>query len=193
MSMTLILWKAPVVREPDQAQALLAGWSQTGDESAFEPSADVTRFLDEIRAHYPDDPDSGADESSPWACWPIPDSDRLVDLSLRWSANDAVLKLIEDLARDFKLVLYDPQGPDMHLPDDPVDSGPIPPLTAWQWLKTFAIPAFLVALTYAAWHIPFGWLRWPAVIIVGFVALAGLFVLWLAVGSALGLIKEEAD
>jgi hypothetical protein len=42
MSETLILWKAPVVDDPDEAARLLAPYYDDGDESAFEPSPDVT-------------------------------------------------------------------------------------------------------------------------------------------------------
>ena len=48
--------------------------------------------------------------------------------------------------------------------------------------------AFLLGLTYAAWLIPIGWLKWPAVIVAGFVAAAGLFVLGGMVAAALGWI-----
>ena len=32
-------------------------------------------------------------------------------------------------------------------------------------------------LTYAAWLIPIGWIRWPAVVVTGFIAAAAWFVL----------------
>jgi hypothetical protein len=177
MSMTLLLWKAPVVREAEEAEALLARWYETGDESAFEPSKDIARFLDEIRAHYPDDVES-ADELTPWSSWPIPDSDRIVDLSIRWSANDSVLEVIEDLARDFRLVRYDPQGPDVHLPDDPIDNEPVPPPTFADRLKIWAMALGLAALTYAAWLIPIGWIRWPLVIVGGFLTISAFIVVY---------------
>jgi hypothetical protein len=190
MSMTLILWKAPVVREAEEADTLLKCWHDTGDESAFEPSRDIARFLEEIRAHYPDDVES-ADHLTPWSSLPIPDSDRIIDLSIRWGASDSVIETIWDLARDFGLVLYDPQGPDVHLPDDPIDSGPIPPPTAWEWFKGFAIAAVLCALTYAAWQIPVWWLKWPAVIVAGFMAAAGTFVVGCMIAGILGFIDIE--
>jgi hypothetical protein len=189
--MTLILWKAPVVREAEEAEALLESWYESGDESAFEPSRDVKRFLDEIRAHYPDDFEGGADDLSPWSSWPIPESDRIVELGIRWSASNSAIETIEDLARTFGLLLYDPQGPEVHLPDDPIDTEPTPPPSLMDAVKFLPLAILLLALTYAAWLIPIGWIRWPAVIVAGFVALAGLFVLWLVLGSALGLIKDE--
>jgi hypothetical protein len=37
MSMTLILWKGPVVNDPDAAAALIRPWSDAGDESSWPP------------------------------------------------------------------------------------------------------------------------------------------------------------
>ena len=48
--------------------------------------------------------------------------------------------------------------------------------------------AVLLGLTYAAWLIPIGWIKWPAVIVAGFVASAGLFVLGGMIAAALGFI-----
>ena len=49
----------------------------------------------------------------------------------------------------------------------------------------------LIGLTYAAWQIPIGWLRWPAVIVTGFIAAAGLFVFFLMIAGALGFIDAN--
>ena len=51
--MTLILWKAPVVDDPDEAARLLQPWYDSEDESAFEPSADIATVADELRRLYP--------------------------------------------------------------------------------------------------------------------------------------------
>jgi hypothetical protein len=42
--MTLLLWKAPVVDDSDQAEALLKPYYDRGDESAFEPSDAVAEM-----------------------------------------------------------------------------------------------------------------------------------------------------
>ncbi|HEU0310590.1 MAG TPA: hypothetical protein VFR36_05160, partial [Sphingomicrobium sp.] len=70
---------------------------------------------------------------------------------------------------------------------------PIPPPTFRDWLTITAICAFLLALTYAAWLIPIGGLRWPAVIIAGFVAAAGLFVLGGMIAAVLGIVDVNED
>jgi hypothetical protein len=129
------------------------------------------------------------DEGSPWADLPFWQSDRLLALSIRWGADDDVVAAIYALARVQELVLYDPQGPDVLLPTDPIeDLTDVPRPTAWEWFKVIAIAAILVALTWAAWQIPIGWLRWPAVIAAGFFAAAGLFVLGAMIAGILGFI-----
>ena len=186
MSMTLILWKAPVVDDPDKAKALLTPWYITEDESAFEPSADLKTVHDILLKQYPFDWNHGSD---PWAD-PPQVTDRMLVLSIRWGSESRVLADITALARKFDLVLYDPQGPDVFLSTDPIEElTGVPPPTAWEWFKSLAIPAVLIALTYAAWLIPVGWIRWPAVIVAGFFAAAGLFVSGLMIAAALGFIN----
>lgn len=216
MSMTLMLWKAPVVEDADEAKAMTEAWYETEDDSAFEPNEDIAKVADELRRRWPYRELSNeetvarmsdeerkqyslealqeiwgvdVDEGTPWADLPFWQSDRLLALSIRWSADDEVVAAIYALARKFELVLYDPQGPDVFLPTDPIEQlTEIPPPTAVEWFKIIAICAFLLALTYAAWLIPIGWIRWPAVIVAGFVAAAGLFVLGGMIAAILGFI-----
>jgi hypothetical protein len=216
MSLTLILWKAPLVEDADEAKALLEPWYATEDDSAFEPSEEIARVADELRrrwpyrelsneetvARMPEDERRQYDEEglkeirgvdepegSPWADLPFWQSDRLLVLDIRWGAGDEVVTAIYALARTCELVLYDPQGPDVFLPTDPLPSDEPEPLpTVWDWLKIIGMCAFLLALTYAAWLIPIGWIRWPAVFVTGFVAAAGLFVLGGMIAAILGII-----
>jgi hypothetical protein len=186
MSMTLILWKAPVVDDPDEAKALLTPWYATDDESVFEPSNDLKTVYDILLKQYPFDWERASD---PWAD-PPQVTDRLLVLGIRWGTQSRVLADITALARKFGLVLYDPQGPDVFLSTDPIEEvTESPPPTAWEWFKSLAIPAVLLALTYAAWLIPIGWIRWPAVIVAGFFLAAGLFVSGLMIAAALGFIN----
>jgi len=39
--------------------------------------------------------------------------------------------------------------------------------------------------------IPIGWLRWPAAVLIGFFAAAGLFVLGLLMAHRIGLMKLD--
>lgn len=190
--MTLILWKAPVVADHDEAKALTHDWYETGDDSAFEPSEDIARLADELRKRWPDEYESDPPEGCPWADLPFEQSDRLLAIHIRWGADDAAIAAIYVLAKKHELVLYDPQGPDVFLPTDPLETGPIPPPTAFEWFKAVAIAAVLVGLTYAAWLIPIGWVRWPAVIVVGFLAAAGLFVVGAMLAGALGIIDVNS-
>lgn len=214
--MTLILWKAPVVRKAEDAEPLLKPFYDRSDDAAFEPSPDIAAMADELRRLYPwrllsneeavaqmseeeqgqYTPEGlseirGAEGGEYFANLPWFQSDRLLVLDIVWSASDAFIDDIERLAREHGLVLYDPQGPDVHLPDDPIDTQPTPAPTLMEALKFLPLVAILLAVTYAAWLIPYGWLRWPAVIVAGFITSAALFVAWLTIGGALGLIKDD--
>ena len=202
MSMTLILWKAPVVDDPYEAAALLEPWYESEDDSAFEPSPDIAIVADELRRLYPYrmlsneetiarmseekrrqySPEAlkeviGAESDGPWGDLPFYQSDRLLALDLRWGADDRAIAAIYVLAKKLGLVLFDPQGPDVFLPTDPLDEPmEFPGFGLVDWLKIGAMVLALSALTYAAWLIPH-WVRWPAVVIAGFFASAAWFVL----------------
>ena len=192
MSMTLILWKAPVVGDPDEAKVLLEPWYEHGDDSAFELSEDIARAADMLRSRWPDNYESDPPDDCPWADMPFEQTDRLLALDVRWGADDEAIAAIYVIAKKLELVLYDPQGPDIFLPGDPIDPGPVPPPTLWEWFKGIALAAFLCALTYGAWLIPIWWLRWPAVIVAGFLAVAGLFVLGAMIAGVLGIVDVNA-
>ena len=203
MSMTLILWKAPVVDDPDDAQELLKDWYETEDDSAFEPSGDIAIVAEELRRLYPwrdltneetvarmseeersrYKPEAlreirGVEGGDPWAEMPFYQTDRLLSVEVRWGADDAVIAAIVALARKYELVLYDPQGPDVFLPTDPIEElTEFPGFKLGDWLSIACMVAALTGLTYGAWLLPIGWLRWPLVVIVGFVAAAAWFVL----------------
>jgi len=100
--MTLILWKAPVVDDPDEAKALLTPWYVTEDESAFTPSGDLKAVYDILLEQYPFDWDRGSD---PWAD-PPQVSDRMLVLSIRWGTQSPVLADITALARKFDSTVY---------------------------------------------------------------------------------------
>lgn len=204
MSMTLLLWKAPVVEDADEAERLTHAWYDSEDDSAFEPSEDIAKVANELRRRWPYrelsneetvarmseerraeySPEAlkeiwGIDEpeGSPWADLPFWQSDRLLALSVRWGADDEVVAAIYALAKVSELVLYDPQGPDVFLPTDPIEElTEFPGFGLGDWLKIGAIVAGLSAVTYGAWLIPH-WLKWPVVVVAGFFALTAWFVL----------------
>ena len=104
MSMSMILWKAPVVGDPRAAEVLLEPFYERGDDSGFEASGEIKRCADELRRRFSDDPSPGPpDESSPWAERPFHQSERLLFLTPRPSAGDEVLDAVADLAYEHGL------------------------------------------------------------------------------------------
>lgn len=220
--MDLYLWKSPVTDDEDEARRLVDRYFDNNEQGVFERSADIAAAADELLRLYPYWPVSGEElvagmseeergqytqeglaqlresgsysqgKGGPWADLPFEQSNNLLVLSIRWSAHDGVLDDIVRIGRERELVIYDPQGPSIYLPDDPIDEDTEDPSPTFRdWFTIIAVCAFLLALTYAAWLIPIGWIRWPAVIIAGFVAAAGLFVLGGMIAAALGFIDLE--
>jgi hypothetical protein len=161
--MTLFLGKAPVVDDPDEAERLLQPVNDREDESAFQPSADVATVSAELLRRFPE-----ADDG-PWADFPPRGrEDRLLILSIRWSASDAVLDAITDLAREHELVLYDPQGPDVHLPSDPIETEPVPPPRVSDHLAIAAMGLAAAGVFWLGWWIDVPVLGWLLMIVGGF-------------------------
>jgi len=171
MSMTLVLWKAPLVRESEEAEELLKPYYERGDESAFEPSDDIMKVSSELLARFPDT------EDGPWSDYPPYDNNRILMLGIRWGADNAVIDAITELARKHDLIVYDPQGPDVHLPDEPIDPTPIPPPSATDILK-FVPMAFIAAgIFMLGWWIDVPVINWILMIVGGFFFSVVLFLL----------------
>ncbi len=188
MSMTLILWKTPVVDDPDEAKALLAPYVESEDESSFAPSTDLTLLTDALFGLYPYD----ESDESPWSDPPML-SDRIVALDIRWGADNAVLDTILQLAREHELVLFDPQGPDIHCPPwaaDDSEHGPRAP-TPGEYVRTLALGAVGVLLVVGGWVASIPVLSWLLIAVGGFVAI--LAVLFLAVAIRYSLFGAPAD
>jgi hypothetical protein len=220
--MDLYLWKAPVADDEEEAGKLVGRYLEDGERGVFEPSPDIAAAAEELlrlypywhvpgeklvtgmseaeRSQYSEEGlaqlrESGSydqGKGGPWADLPFEQTDNLLVLSIRWSAHDGVLDDIVRVGRERELVIYDPQGPSIYLPTDPVEE-PVEQTraTVGDWVSIIALCAVLLGLTYAAWLIPIGWLRWPAVIIAGFVASAGLFVLGGMVAATLGFMDLD--
>jgi hypothetical protein len=171
MSMTLVLWKAPLVDDEDEAKRLLEPYYEREDDSAFEPSADIAAVSTELLRRYP------YAEDGPWADFPHEQTERLLLLSIRWSADDAVLDAIEQLAREHELVLYDPQGPHVQLPTDPIDSGPTPPPRFRDYLAFVLIGLAAAGVFWLGWRIDVPVLDWILMIIGGFGVSVVVFLL----------------
>ena len=171
MSMTLILWKAPHVDDPDEAARLLAPYYDRGDESAFQPSRDLATVAAELRRRFPD-----ADDG-PWADTPPEASDRVLLLGIRWGADAAVLDAVTELAREHELVLYDPQGPDVHLPTDPVEPEPASPPRLVDHLKILLIGLVAAGTFWLGWWTDVPVLGPLLMIVGGFFVLVVLFLI----------------
>jgi hypothetical protein len=177
MSMTLVLWKAPVVDDPDEAKALLQPYYENEDDSAFEPSEDIARVREELLRRFPDDPSGEGTASGPWADFPPEETDRLLLLSIRWGADNAVLDATMALAREHGLVFYDPQGPHVQLPTDPiVDAEPLR-LGFADYAKTVLFVLAGVVLFAAGWWLPIPVLNWLLMIAGGFLTSVAVFLL----------------
>ena len=160
--MTLILWKAPVVRETDEAERLLKPYYDQSDDSAFEASADIAKVADELLRRFPDG------EDGPWSDSPPEQTERILLLGIRSGADDAVIDAVVELAREHELVLYDPQGPDIHVPGDPAESCPVPPVRLVDHLKVLLMGLAAAAVFWLGWRIDVAVLHWLLMIVGGF-------------------------
>ena len=174
--MTLILWKGPVVDEPDEAARLLAPYYERRDDTAFESSVELAKVSNELRRRYPDV------ERGPWADdLPPKEVDRVLRLTVRRSADVAVLNEIVELARDYGLTVYDPQGPSFYLPHrvaaGPVTTGPIPRPGLGDYLKVIAMGIVAAGVFLLGWRIQVPVLDWILMIVGGFFFTVILFLL----------------
>lgn len=177
MSMTLVLWKAPVVDDPDEAKALLQPYYGNEDDSVFEPSADIARVRAELLRRFPDEPSGEREASSPWADFPPEETDRLLLLSIRWGADNAIFDATMALAREHGLVLYDPQGPHVQLPSDPIVEAEPLRLGFAEYAKTLLMVLAGATLFAGGWWLPVPVLNWLLMIVGGFVTSVAVFLL----------------
>ena len=168
VSMDLYVWKHPFVTDTDEAQCLITH----EDESVFGPSAELEQFYAELMELFPAPEAFTVEELErnpvPWADSPH-GSDRLVWLSIRWSAKDEDLDTIVELARNHDLVLYDPQGPSFHSPADENEGVPYAP-TAGEYVRGVLLAAFGLLLALLAWKASIPVLSWIVIFVGGFVA-----------------------
>ena len=159
MSMDLYLWKSPVTDDEEEAGRLIDRYFDDKEQDVFEPSPDIAAAAEELLRLYPYWPVSGEEllasmsdeeksrytaqglaelrefgsytqaEDGPWSDIPFHQTDNLLVLNIRWSADNKVLDDIVRIGRERELVIYDPQGPSVYLPSDPVDAEPDPPMT----------------------------------------------------------------
>ena len=109
--------------------------------------------------------------------FPQNQTDRLLLLGIRWGADNAVLDAIVELAREHELVLYDPQGPDVRLPGDPVESGPIPRPRLVDYFMVLLMGLAAAGVFWLGWRIDVPVLNWLLMIIGGFFVTVVVFLL----------------
>ena len=172
--MDLYVWKAPVTDDTDEALRLL----ELDDESVFEPSAELERFYAELLERFPPPESFALDElataATPWADGPD-GSNRLVSLSIRWSANGDDLDAIVDLARKHDLVLYDPQGPSFHSPAPEHEDEPYVP-SLGDYVRVLLMAGVGLLLIVLAWKASIPVLSWIVMFVGGFVAFVAVFL-----------------
>jgi len=180
MSFDLVAWKAPAVKDEDEALAILRRFDAAEDPDIFEQSEDLLRFYDDLLARYPAletfDADDERLKRTPWSETPER-SDRVIEMSIRWHAPDEALDTIVELARKYDLVLYDPQGPALHSPD--IYSGPEDIAgQAWYALRGGGVGLSMVV---AGTFIPYRLVSWPLFVVGGFLVVMTVYtlvVLW---------------
>lgn len=175
VSITLILWKAPIVDHPDEAARLLGPYYERGETSAFESSPDISRVSNELRRRFPDS------ERGPWADGlPPTEVDRVLRLAIRRSADASVVNEIVELARTYDLVVYDPQGPAFYLPHQVV-ARPIPRPSVGVYLRVIVMGLAAASVFVLGWRIQVPVLDWILMIAGGFFLTVILFLLCLMI------------
>ena len=180
--MDLYVWKRPFTTDEDEARRLVTH----EDESVFEPSAELEQFYAELMEIFPPPEAFTAEEQErnpvPWADSPS-GSDRLVWLSIRWSAEDDDLDTIVELARKHELILYDPQGPCFHSPADENEGVESPP-TVGSYVRGALLAAFGLLLAWLAWKASIPVLSWIAIF-------AGAFVTFVAASTTIAVAVQH--
>ena len=175
MGYTVLLWKAPVVRDADDAERLTKPYYETSDESAFEPSADVTAVADELARRFPDGIEGLSDDPTKGTI------DRILVVHTSWGMAEPIGEAAFELARKHGLVLYDPQGPEVYLPTDPIDPEPeIPEQPRWVgFLKIVGTVAVAAGVFWLGFWIEVPVLNWILRIVGGFFLSVTLFTLYI--------------
>src|SRR5262245_17089329 len=202
MSYDLYVWKGPIVRNPEDAAALV---DRSDDpESPFEPSLDVTNFYDELVEHFPpleSYEESALADRSVETWWSVsPErSDRFIELHLHWGGPDDLAEFIYQRARRHALVLYDPQGPDVHLPDDVLTrgggpEGEWPPFRKRDAARAASAALIGLAIAIVSWKLnvllgmEMAIVAWNlnVLIVSGVAIVVGLFLFVMAIATFIG-------
>jgi len=171
VGVTFFLWAAPTVDHPDEAARLLEPYYERGDASAFESSPNIAIVSDELRRRFSDP------EGEPWAeGLPPKVVDRVLRLAIHPSADATIVNEIVEVAHEYRLVVYDPQGPSFYLPRRVV-AAPVPPPRLGDYLKVMGMGIAAVGVFLLGWWIQVPVLTWALMIVGGFFLTVILFLL----------------
>jgi hypothetical protein len=96
------------------ARALLDACYRTNVHVQGDLDHRIVAFYEAIRAVHPDSPPY--DDATPWSSMPLGIGIDHVFMNIRWSTDHTVVALIQRLAAEHGLVLYDPQDDTVYLP-----------------------------------------------------------------------------
>jgi hypothetical protein len=117
VSFDLIVIAAPPGADEAAARAVLEHcFPGNGTHREGELDERIAGFYADLRANYPDLPPY--DDNTPWSVMPLDTGIDHVVMNLRWSADDDVIDLIQQLATRHGLVLYDCQDGMVYLPPE---------------------------------------------------------------------------
>jgi hypothetical protein len=110
VSHTLLVWGSPVPANAREASALI----QRSPATTFDATPALAAFVADLLREFPsitDDP-----KRSPWSVMPTP-TERFLELDLSSRVKDADVERVFALARQHRLVVYDPEGPALYPPE----------------------------------------------------------------------------
>ena len=113
----------------------------------------------------------------PHSFWRLPNGNVLATFQMQHDSLGIAPGGLVELTRAHELVLYDPQGPDIHLPGDPVESGPIPPPRLADHLTFVLMGLAAAGVFWLGWWIDVPVLDWILMIIGGFFLSVIVFLL----------------
>jgi hypothetical protein len=101
----------------DDAVRVMVKRCRSGTHPDGELDERIVGFHESLRSRYPDFPPD--DDDSPWMSMPLDVGIDHVSVLMSFSASSTpVLELIDELAQQFGLTIYDPQGDEITRPED---------------------------------------------------------------------------
>lgn len=105
--------------DPDEVPtAELIYQSLESDEPGKPLSRRLQAAIGECSSRWPAYDHAGNELDAPWASWPLAQEVELpvIEVNIRWEYAAVMLPALIDVAGRHEIVLYDPQGDEVHLP-----------------------------------------------------------------------------